>query len=169
MHHMNSQEIDDFWRFERSWHDRQPYRPLLIRDIYDRYLAPKMQTRRVDWDNRSDDRFYFNASDWTRTWEGKVTERTKDSGKYNEFEKKAHLSSDDCEAACKSVGTSECFQWKYQEALCSFSKSFMLGNPVKPSTEDSTRVVSGWHVEKIKGWIEKEGKCDHIRWPKVKG
>ncbi|GAP93393.2 putative glycosyltransferase family 31 protein [Rosellinia necatrix] len=48
MHHMDSEEISTVWQFEQT---RKTNGILLIRDLYDSLIAPKMQRTREDWDN----------------------------------------------------------------------------------------------------------------------
>lgn len=173
MHHMNSEEINTFWEFERRWYNEKSHgntgRPLLIKDIYHHFVDSKLQPRRDDWDNQSDDRFYVDLNDTTREWEDWRKQRMKNQGKYNELEKKAHLSFDDCAAACKSLGIDECFQYKFQAGICSISKAFRLGKPVKPESGDNKkRSISGWDVDKIRQWVEKQGDCKRVLWPDIK-
>ncbi|KAK3935209.1 hypothetical protein QBC46DRAFT_423419 [Diplogelasinospora grovesii] len=169
MHHMNSEEINSFWEFERNWYDGQNLSeasPLLLRDIYDEYLAPNLQERLEDWDNLSDNRFYLDTEDENREWEKWQLDKMKNTKEYNEFEKKAHLSFEDCGKACKSLSDKECFQWKYHDGICSISDSFHLGKPVKKAHREKDRKKSGWDVEKINKWTAKQSNCDEVLWPK---
>ncbi|KAK3689206.1 glycosyltransferase family 31 protein [Podospora appendiculata] len=171
MHHMNSEEISTFWEFERRRTAKAAKAgdstPLLIKDIYTEYLASKLQPKREDWDNRSDDRFYLDTEDQSKKWEDWQLGRMKPYKDYNAFEKKAHLSFEDCAAACESLSESECFQYKYQKGICMFSRSVMLGKPVKED-DDLGHTISGWDVKKIDAWVKAQGECTKILWPEVK-
>jgi hypothetical protein len=164
---MNSQEIDEFWSFERAWNSAPRYRPLLIKDIYHQYLGPKLQAVREDWDNNSDDQHYFDPTSKSQDWTDKK-DRVKDRKRYNEAEKVAHFSAKHCAAACKSVSHNECFQWKYYQNLCSFHREFSMGKPVKSNPDSAKQVVSGWDVEKILKWINDQGDCGRVNWPEAK-
>ncbi|KAK4185432.1 hypothetical protein QBC35DRAFT_439459 [Podospora australis] len=172
MHHMNSEEIERFWNFERERARRKAQspadtqRPLLIRDIYYEYVAPKLNETRKDWDNLSENQFYLSDDVEYDDW---MSGRIKPKDQYNEEEKNAHLSFEDCGRACKSLGPDECFQWRYKDGTCGFSNSFLLGHPVEKETEEKDRWISGWDMEKIDAWVERHATCDDIRWPKVKG
>ncbi|KAK1783381.1 hypothetical protein QBC45DRAFT_447771 [Copromyces sp. CBS 386.78] len=168
MHHMNSEEINTFWEFERRFRREQLAsgnpRPLLIKDIYHEYLEPKLKREQLDWDNKSDDRFYVDLA--AKTWDEGTLHRMKKPEEYNELEKVAHRSASDCEAACKSLGPDDCVQYKYENGKCAMHKSFILGKPV-PKKEGEKQTISGWDVEKIKEWTEKEKVCNKIQWPKL--
>ncbi|GAB1318272.1 N-acetylgalactosaminide beta-1,3-galactosyltransferase [Madurella fahalii] len=168
MHHMNSEEINTFWHFERKRTLAQAKsgssRPLVLRDIFEEFLEPNLNATREDWDNHSDNRYYL-APD--RQWEDWKMGRVKNKDEYNEHEKKAHESFEACGAACKSVEPKDCFQYRYKDGECSFSNAFLLGNPVKKEDDDKKRTMSGWDIEKIQSWIKAQAPCDNIRWPKV--
>ncbi|KAK4462661.1 hypothetical protein QBC42DRAFT_77516 [Cladorrhinum samala] len=172
MHHMNAEEINAFWQFERKRmvaesRAGRPLRPIVIRDIFDEFLKPKLTETREDWDNAADNIYYLDLSDPKHKWEDWQINRMKSKEKLNDLEKKAHLSFKDCAAACKSVGINECFQYRYQGGACSFSKAFLLGKPVRKAEHDKDRIYSGWDVDKIKKWIGEQKPCDEIRWPQV--
>jgi hypothetical protein len=174
MHHMNAEEINTFWHFERRKQralaeSGSPSRPLVLKDIFDEFLAPHLNATREDWDNMADNRFYLDLDDDTRKWEEWQTKRMKKPEGYNEFEKRAHLSFEDCGAACRSLPYNECFRYRYQNGACAISNSFIMGKPVKREDKEGNRIMSGWDVEKIHAWIQKQGSCDKIKWPDVKG
>lgn len=169
---MNAEEINTFWHFERKRmvaesRAGRPLRPIVIRDIFDEFLKPKLKETREDWDNAADNTYYLDLSDPKHKWQDWQINRMKSKEKLNELEKKAHLSFEDCAAACKSVGTNECFQYKYQWGACSFSKAFLLGKPVPKAEHNKDRIYSGWDVDKIKKWASEQKACDEIRWPDV--
>ena len=171
MHHLNSEEIDTFWKFEHDFYANQPKgqtpRPLLAKDIFMHYVAPRMRSKLEDWDNKSEDTMYFNVNDTSREWENWQIGRMKKLEDQNEEERRAHLSVDDCMEACKSLSANDCFQWKYADGICYTRRAISLGNPIKAKSKDK-RMTSGWDVEKIAKWIEEQGEeCTKIWWPAV--
>jgi hypothetical protein len=166
MHHMNSEEINAFWAYESKRYASQDLPssppPLRIKDIYDEFFAPKLVPSREDWDNLSDDVFYLNSS--TRDFEEWEVNRAKKKD-MNEFEEAAHLSFDNCRAACESL--KDCFQYRFQDGICGTSWAFKLGKPMKKASQEKKRWMSGWDVAKIKQWIEKQGDCGKVKWPEV--
>ncbi|GKT97508.1 glycosyltransferase family 31 protein [Colletotrichum tofieldiae] len=133
-----------------------------IKDIYNEFFKPRMQPSRADWDNLADDRFYLDESankheDW-QLGRAKTEDLTP-------AEKEAHLSFGQCRTACEA--DSSCFSFQYKDGLCSFAWSWKLGHPVKPASKDEKRVMSGWAVDKINAWIEKQGECGPVKWPDV--
>ncbi|KAK4149948.1 glycoprotein-N-acetylgalactosamine 3-beta-galactosyltransferase 1 [Chaetomidium leptoderma] len=169
MHHMNAEEINTFWHFERQRHlafaKTGKSRLLLIKDIYEAYLAPNLRETREDWDNMADNRFYLDTSPG-REWEEWQVKRTKKPEDLNEHEREAHKSFEHCAAACRSLPGDECFRYRYRDGACSTSNSFIMGTPVKKETGDK-RTMSGWDVEKINAWIKKQGSCRKAMWPNV--
>lgn len=164
---MNSEEISSFWEFERRRYAAQnlPTAPpvMTMRDIYTEFLAPKLQHKREDWDNLSDDWYYLDKEAKDHEWEDWRVGRMRDEADMNALEKEAHLSFEHCRKACESVD--ECFQFRWADDCCGFSKAFMLGKPVKKASDESKRSMSGWAVEKIHKWIEEQGECKKIQWP----
>ncbi|KAJ4288833.1 hypothetical protein N0V88_007162 [Collariella sp. IMI 366227] len=141
--------------------------PLVLRDIYHEFLAPKLNATRADWDNLAENRFYLDTTG-DRKWDEWKTKRMKEEGKLNEFEKVAHESAEACAAACESLEGDECFRWKYVDGECAFANSFAMGKPVKREKEEKKRMTSGWDVDKIEKWVEKQGECGKVKWPEVK-
>ncbi|KAK0642146.1 hypothetical protein B0T16DRAFT_421088 [Cercophora newfieldiana] len=171
MHHMNSEAIATFWKFERQWHQSHPNRTMLMKDVYAHFVAPKIQSRLPDWDNLSADTYYIDPKDKTHDRPKNILNRVKDpkKKKYNDLEKKAHLTAASCEAACGSVGEKECFQWRYEDGLCAFHKSIRLGQPVKGAKKENLRVTSGWNLKRIEKFIEAQRDCEGKEaWPKPK-
>jgi hypothetical protein len=172
MHHMNAEEMNTFWLFEQRRQRKlalsnQPLStPLLLREIYDEFLAPHLNETREDWDNLADNRFYLDTEG--RKWEDWQLHRMKKAEEYNELEKVAHRSFADCAAACRSLPGEECFRYKYVDGACSISDAFILGKPVKRESDEKKRTMSGWDVDKIQKWIKKQGSCGKVKWPKVK-
>ncbi|KAK4120674.1 glycosyltransferase family 31 protein [Parathielavia appendiculata] len=193
MHHMNAEELNTFWQFERrhllqstttiithqhgqSTKTRSPPppsppppRPLLMKDIYTAYVAPYLNASRDDWDNLADNRFYLDPAR-NSSWEDWKLQRSKKPAELNEHERMAHLSFEHCRAACKSLGGDECFRFRYEDGACSIGDAFVLGKPVKKPDGEMVGVKSGWMVERIQAWIQRQGaSCDKVKWPEVKG
>lgn len=174
MHHMNAEEINAFYHFERRRHlalaksdHPSQYHPLLLKDIYEEFLEPNLNATREDWDNAADNRFYLDRSA-DRKWPEWQTNRMKKAEEYNEAEKHAHESFEACGAACRSLGPDECFRYLYRDGVCGMSNSFIMGKPVKREKADNKRSMSGWDVDKIRKWVKKQGKCGAVKWPEVK-
>lgn len=170
MHHMNAEEISSFWEYERDFFQPRDkvrslttQRTLLLKDIYTRYFAPKMQASREDWDNLSDDVLYIDR-DSGRKWDAFELERAK-KGPMSQVERKAHKSFEDCRAMCEAVES--CFQFLYHDGLCASSLSFKLGKPNRSEQSPAKRWKSGWIVPKINKWIERQGECKKPIWPSV--
>jgi hypothetical protein len=171
MHHMNSEEISSFWDFERRRFSRgggnTMSQPLLLKDIYYEFLAPKLVRAREDWDNLADDVYYLDRHDTAHGWEDWQVGRTKDEEDMNEAERSAHKGFSECRYACESVGMDECFSFKWSDGLCGFGRAFQLGKPVKRDERQEKRTMSGWPVAKIDRWIAEQGECDKVEWPDI--
>lgn len=159
MHHIGSEEVSSFHQFEV---ERNFSSPLRIKDIYHRFIEPQLASTRVDWDNFSDDTLYFDemAGDYT-DWQKK---HRKQDG-LNEEEERAHLSYADCSQACFAVD--DCLQFSFADNVCSTSRSIKHGRPLEPKDGTQEQRISGWHVEKIKGWVQDHDDCGDIIWPTV--
>lgn len=179
MHHMNSEEINTFWHFERRRQltltesssssipppkQQQPTPPLLLKDIYEEFLAPHLNATREEWDNAADNRYYLASE---RAWPKWQIQRTKKPEEMSAVERRAHESFEACGTACKSLPADECLRYMYRNGVCSMSNSFVLGKPVKKE-KGANKVMSGWDVEKIHAWIQEQGDCGEVRWPEVK-
>jgi hypothetical protein len=172
MHHMNAEELNTFWHFERRAVAESPnHRPLVMKDIYTAFLLPHLNATRSDWDNLADNRYYLDQSDPSRTWDDWKVQRMKKASEYNEHEREAHKSFEHCAAACRSLPGEECFSYRYEDGECVIGNAFALGKPVKRKKGATGKgVMSGWDVERIRTWIEKQGtSCGKVRWPDVHG
>lgn len=167
MHHLNSEEVSSFWEFERDFYETKqsrsdPTRTLLLKDIYYKFLAPNLWWDREDWDNLSEDVFY---ADPDRTdIEGWQADRIK-KGDLSEAEQEAHKSFEHCKKMCDDVG--ECMQYRFHNGICTYSKAFMMGKPVKKEDDEAKRWKSGWPLAKIYAWIEEQGECAQPDWPQL--
>lgn len=164
MHHMNSEEVSEFWDFERRRYINTQT-PLVLKEVYHVFFEPKLLPVREDWDNHSDDWFYMGSDPQDYEWEDwRVVRAVKEEEK-SDLEKKAHESFEDCGRACEEHN--ECFQFVWQDDCCGMKRSFMLGRPVKREQEEKKRVKSGWNVVKIKKWVSDQGECKEVIWPEI--
>ncbi|KAI2627328.1 glycosyltransferase family 31 protein [Hypomontagnella submonticulosa] len=99
MHHMNAEEISSVWQFEKT---RKTDRTLLIKDLYNGLIRPKMQVLRQDWDNLSDDVCYLNPDpDAQQRADEHARGRQKKEDEMNEVEKEAWKSWENCAKVCE--------------------------------------------------------------------
>lgn len=78
-------------------------RPLMIRDLYETFMAPKMQVSRSDWDNLSDDTCYVNPDpEAQERAEGFERDRQKEESEMSDIEKEAWKSWENCAKVCQS-------------------------------------------------------------------
>jgi hypothetical protein len=54
LHHMQPDEIEHLWLFERQWRLQNPGSILLYKDVFKHYVLPQMYRRRNHWDNLSE-------------------------------------------------------------------------------------------------------------------
>ncbi|KAI1820301.1 glycosyltransferase family 31 protein [Xylaria intraflava] len=177
MHHMNSEEISTVWQFEQT---RKTDRILMMRDLYESLVAPKMQETRENWDNDSDDVCYINPDPAVQEHTDKsLRGRQKQEDEMSEVEKEAWRSPENCAKVCESEIPEEdsddiekklnrqCFQYRWHDEVCCTAKGFKLGKPKpKPSNENELRVkwISGWHMKGIHDWIDAMGECKEPAW-----
>ena len=134
--------------------------PLLLKDIFDYFLAPNLTEARDDWDNLSEDSYYRHP-------DLEVIDRQKSLKDCNDLEKQAHKSFDDCGRACKADGS--CYQWSFIDSTCAFSYSIRLGKG-KPSShgneklDQHDRIRSGWDMEEIQKFRLSAGECSGPMW-----
>lgn len=160
---MNSEEISTFWEFERKRY-RTNQKPLIFREVYDEFIGNKIQPLRVDWDNAADDWFLIDFDRTDYMWEPwRLGRATKNEHK-TEAEKTAHISWENCRAAC--LEHEYCYMFNWHNQCCSMHRSWKLGKPVKKEEDENMRTISGWNMDKIKAWIEQLGQCgDRVEWP----
>lgn len=170
MHHVGSEEMSVFWEFEmrrylesaNTGSDAQQPSPILLRDMYLEYALPRLSNARDDWNNVSQDVIYLNGTA-TEGEQKKVVPVAKQS----QVEKAAHASPDGCRTACENMR--DCFQYSYfYEGKCILSKSFKIGYPTKHEEELVKRQTSGWLLDRIEAWVEKQGECKGPKWPNAK-
>ncbi|KAI0971608.1 glycosyltransferase family 31 protein [Xylaria arbuscula] len=176
MHHMNAEEISTVWQFEQT---RKTDRILLIKDLYDSLIAPKMQKTRENWDNASDDVCYINPDpDAQERTDGHYRERQKKEDEMSEIEKEAWKSPENCAKVCESEISEEdsadkekrlnreCFQYRWHDDVCCTSKSFKFGEPKSKPEDDEPKAkwTSGWYMEGIQDWIDAMGECTEPAW-----
>jgi len=167
MHHMNIEEVSSFWEYETHRYAQElnsPPEPTRIRDIYYKFLAPKLVPLRHDWNNLSDDVNFVDPT--VRRDKTHEVKRTKTEN-LDSFEKKAHRSWEKCREACEHAD--DCFQYVFRDGICGMSKSFKLGKPEKEELDLKLRWTSGWDLGKIQKWIQAQGECGPVSWPLVGG
>lgn len=158
MHHVVAQDISDLYAFEK---ERKFAQPLRIKDLYHKFMEPHLLEDRADWDNLSDDTVYLNTS--MAKYDEWEINRAKKDGLSNE-EAQAHKSFEDCKKACQSID--DCLQFRYQNYICRTSRKLKHGKPSAKENEEFKRFLSGWNVERIKAWIDKQGDCSGpVKWP----
>ncbi|KAI8629851.1 glycosyltransferase family 31 protein [Xylariaceae sp. FL1651] len=172
MHHMSAEEISEVWQFEQT---RKTDRILMIRDLYESLIAPKMQDTRENWDNGSDDVCYINPDpDAQERADGQARERQKTEDEMSAIEKEAWKSPENCAKVCESeilesdsydkdvtLGRS-CFQYRWHDDVCCTAKSFKFGEP--KDDDSTTKWTSGWYLKGINDWIDATGKCTKPAW-----
>ncbi|KAI2624067.1 glycosyltransferase family 31 protein [Xylaria nigripes] len=177
MHHMNSEEVSTVWQFEQT---RKTDRILMIRDLYDSLIAPKMQETRENWDNLSDDVCYINPDpEAQERADGSARDHQKNEDEMSEIEKEAWKSPENCAKVCESEipeGDADdrekqlnrsCFQYRWHDEVCCTARSFKLGQPkTKPADEDDVKAkwTSGWYMKGIHDWIDAAGECKEPAW-----
>jgi hypothetical protein len=162
---MNSEEVSYFWEFEKAFYSpyqttSTQYRTLVFKNIYEEFLAPKLKEKREDWDNLSEDLYYLDPS--AKKYENWQLDRAKKESK-SVVEQAAHKSFEDCRKMCDEV--EDCFQFRFQDGICAYSRAFMLGKPKKPESDEKRRWISGWATSKIRAWIKEQGECKMPSWP----
>lgn len=169
MHHMNTEEVSSFWRFEKQFYESNgtSYPTLRFKDIYHEFVAPKLKSRRNDWDNMSDDVVYLDPSRGEKylPWQRERDRLRKLQYQLHvpDIEMNAYKSFEDCGKLCKSVNN--CFQFTYHAGACIYSRSFKLGKPTLRTDKEEDRWISGWEVERIQKWVEEQGQCGDPVWP----
>lgn len=151
LHHVVAEEISDLYALDK---ERKFARPLRIKELYHKFLAPHLVDARPDWDNLSDDVLYLNTS--IAKYDEHLVNRAKKDG-LSDKEAVAYKSFDDCRNACLSLDN--CFQFRFQNNICSLSYKIRHGRPTQKDDDDSKRYMSGWNVKKINEWVEKQGDC----------
>ncbi|KAI0141220.1 glycosyltransferase family 31 protein [Xylariaceae sp. FL1272] len=175
MHHMNSEEISNVWQFEKS---RKTRDILMIKDLYESLIAPKMKDTRENWNNLSDDVCYLKPDKEAQDKaDGHDKDRQRKEEDLSEVEKNAWKSPEDCAKVCESEITGEdandkqknrdrkCFQYRWHDDVCCTSKSFKFGEPkAEPKDDSKTKWTSGWYLKGIEDWIDAKGPCDKPAW-----
>lgn len=176
MHHMDSEEISLVWQFEQT---RKTDRVLLMRDLYDSLIAPKMKKTRENWNNGANDVCYISRdADAQERADGQDRDRQKKEDEMSDIEKEAWKSPENCAKVCESEIAEEdsgdkekqlnrnCFQYRWHEEVCCTSKSFKLGGPMEKPFDDNEKAkwTSGWYLEGIQAWIDAMGECTEPAW-----
>lgn len=158
MHHAASEEIDELDKFEIK---RKFKAPVQIKDIFYDIILPKLRDDLEDWDNMSDDTYYFDES--SRQFDDNE-KRLKKQGDYNDLEKVAQESFENCRAACESI--SGCVQFRFGKGICSTSTAVRFGK--QPSVGEDPKPKSGWMLERIKKFAKDHDNCGAVKYPELK-
>lgn len=158
MHHVGSEEVSELYAFDQ---EKTFSAPVRIRDLYYRFVEPRLAPSRTNWDNLSDDTFYLNSTAMQyQDWE---LARAKKEG-LTEVEQKAHLSFIDCGKACQE--NQSCLQYRFHQGICAFSSKIKHGHPTKKEEKDEDRWLSGWNVDRIREWVKTNDHCKpDFAWP----
>ncbi|KAI9734208.1 MAG: hypothetical protein M1834_002308 [Cirrosporium novae-zelandiae] len=176
MHHVNPEEMSQMWKFEQRRKNFEvrtlpnhttplnsrvantlAKNPLLIHELFEFAMEPKLSPLLDDWDNLSDDIRYQSPQIMDDS-------KSKLWNEMSEIERKAHESFDACRVACKA--DINCFQWLYHGNTCKFSKSFKLG--YKKYIDDGGSYRSGWDVDKIQRFKVEHLPCQQPDWVNTK-
>ncbi|KAM0664827.1 hypothetical protein ACQRIT_000458 [Beauveria bassiana] len=160
MHHAASEEIDELDRFERNRHFKSP---VLIKDVFHDIIQPKLRNDHDDWDNLSEDVFYFDPT--SREFDEDETKLRKPESGYNDAEKQAHLDFEHCRAACESLEA--CVQFRFGKGICSTATAVRFGKPAEASEDESPKHKSGWMVDRINEWAKKHDNCGTPKFPEL--
>ena len=166
MHHISVEEISSFWEWENDRYaslapNAKP-EPILMKDIYDAFFAPRLLPRREDWDNWADERFFLDPAADKDAFDDKTKKRAVKEEDKKGVEKEAHISFEHCRRACEAE--KKCFQYRFKDGACGQGFSMRLGRPAPGSG-----MMSGWNMEKIERWTSKRQTCDEVIWPKLHG
>lgn len=140
-----------FFSHDSMFQTNESQKPLLLREIYEEFVAPYILPSIDDWYNLSDDVIYTPSD--------KPNDRNPPAEGMTDLEKLAHRSFEDCGRAC--VEQSRCYQWVYFDDTCGFSHSFRFGRKRKP--EDGVSYKSGFDIEKIEQDV-KDHPCPSPLW-----
>jgi hypothetical protein len=178
MHHLTAEEVSSIWTFDQKrGFDAEPMR---FKTLFHEFLEPYLQTRRDDWDNLSSDLWYLNATaaEEQRAKEEAKSEDANDglhfddseidrskskNWRLSDEEEVAYVNVESCEKACETM--SDCMQWKYRSGLCMLDKRASLGRPLVEN-DNAKKFTSGWMVDRIKEWANKEECKGSVKWPR---
>ncbi|KAI1769927.1 glycosyltransferase family 31 protein [Hypoxylon cercidicola] len=153
--------------FEKRFYESPslPDPTLRFKDIYHEFVEPKLSVRRDDWDNLSNDVVYLDRNAKHEQWQKNRAKKLDQQIRVSAVEMDAHKSFNHCRKLCDTVAS--CFQFSYHDGICAYSKSFMLGKPMEKTDEIEQRWVSGWNVNRIRTWVDRQGNCKEPVWPNV--
>ncbi|KAI0008990.1 hypothetical protein F4779DRAFT_618113 [Xylariaceae sp. FL0662B] len=132
-----------------------------FKDIYEEFVLPKLESRREDWDNMSEDAYYLNPNIEYMQWQKNLAKH----GPLTPIESDAHKSFEHCREMCDCFP--DCFQFSYHNGICAYHKGFKLGEPRMRTRKEDRRWISGWSVPKIKAWIAEQEECEDAVWPRL--
>lgn len=157
-HHVDAGAIDKLWQFDREWrNDRGTGEPLLFADYFEAFIHPRLAVANGTirgWDNL--------AKDW--------------SFREGEVESPTYESPDACAHFCQKQ--KQCLQWSWSPGWCKAGRVVRLGwalenRPALGSADDriahleaddEEKAVSGWLLERVQRYVDKQGECDRSPW-----
>ncbi|KAI6784462.1 uncharacterized protein J7T54_006507 [Emericellopsis cladophorae] len=100
MHHVNPEEVSMIWQFEQT---RKNKDTLLIKDLYEAFMAPHLTQFRRDWDNLSEDTCFIGPDEADQEYAGDMERsRQRLERDKNPVEKEAHKSPAACAKVCEA-------------------------------------------------------------------
>ncbi|KAI0384703.1 glycosyltransferase family 31 protein [Hypomontagnella monticulosa] len=155
--------------FEKRFYESRsaPHPTIRFKDIFHEFIAPKLTTRRDDWDNLSEDVLYINSdhsSGYTQ-WQRDHARPLHMMLSVPAIEYEAYKSFEYCRRMCD--GTPDCFQFSYHAGACTYHKSFKLGKPAAKTDNEEDKWISGWNMDRIRAWVEGHQDCKDPVWPNV--
>jgi hypothetical protein len=163
MHHMNSEEISDFWAWESARFNGAEAGELTRHgDVFRAFVEPHLIPAREDWNNLSGDQMYLKQGYTDRKFSDGELSRAKKDG-LSEAETHAHESFEACAGAC--AGESRCLQYRWQDGMCQLGWSIRLGRPMKRDNVEKNRWMSGWNLTRIDDFVQQQKPCGKVEWP----
>lgn len=147
-HHMREEDIRKLWTFEQAWW-RKENRALLHRDVFKKYIVPKLAAKRDHWDNLSIGSNTINTTSIGSCHvaceaEAKCLQYTYAAGTCL-TSGKIRLG-EEAQKSCVeySAAASKCIRWL-------------------DSTQDGDVVQSGWMLDRLPQYLEEmDGSCHDV-------
>ena len=132
--------------------------PILIRDLFYKFVSPHLTPSRDIWDNLSNDITYTPPKP-KDTSKKNAAEETFGGKKWDELtptQQTSFHNLENCKKACEE--NEDCLQFRHGHEECALSRSIKFGErQVSPSKEEKKK--SGWLVERIREREKKWGEC----------
>lgn len=159
MHHLGVEEIDELDKFERA---RGFKSPTLIKDVFYDLVRPKLRDHMDNWDNLSNDDYYFDEA--SRKFDKDEMAKHKTGDDLSEAERYAHASYEHCRAACESMPA--CVQYTFGKGICSTSTAVRFGKPAVVGNDEYWNQKSGFMVQRIDEFAKKHDECT-VKFPEI--